>query len=244
MEPESPMKLLQFSNASKVSPFAPIWNCTLAEGVIEDVDYQSLAQWLLERESEIQAASLVRGIEKVSVFDGNGPNSLSSNYSSFNPFAQNHPQAQRLSQRIFDKYCEFMLMTGVQRRRTWLHAWANIHHRYESIPAHVHNAGPYSFLSGHITLRCASTSTVYLDPMNALNQVIIHDSPNEVGKLSIFQQYIPHYTTPHASDEPRVALAFDLLLEEDFCRYPDSHPARTTALLFDTGLSSVKSAGF
>lgn len=227
------MKLLQFSNAPGLSPFAPIWNCTHAEAVIEGVDYKSLAQWLVERESEIHAASLVRDTVKVSAFNGNGPNSLSSNYSSFNPLSQNHPQAQILRQLIFDQYCKFMVITGVKRRRTWLHAWANIHHRYESIPAHVHNAGPYSFLSGHITLHCARTSTVYLDPMNALNQVIIHDSTNEVGKLSIFQQCIPHYTTPHAGDEPRVTLAFDLLLEEDFSRYPDSHPARATALLFD-----------
>jgi len=200
---------------------------------VDGVDWRALSQWILAHEKEIHSASLVSDPAALPAYDGNGPNSLSSNYSRFNLLAKDHPQAQALRRQVFEKYCEFIALTGVTRRRSWLHSWVNIHHRGESISAHVHNAGPYCYLSGHVILQCSNTSTVYLNPLNSLNRVTIHDSPNRVGKFSIFQQSIPHYTTVQSADEPRITVAFDILLDEDYCFYPIGHLSRETALLFD-----------
>ena len=227
------MQLFRFANAPAISPFAPAWSGVLAETQVEGVDWHALSQWILSQEKEIHSASLVSDPTELPAYDGNGPNSLSSNYSRFNLLAMDHPQAQALRRQILSKYCIFMALTGVKRRRSWLHSWVNIHHCGQSIGAHAHNAGPYCYLSGHVSVQCAGTSTIYLHPLNTLNRVIIHDSPNEVGKLSIFQQNIPHYTTPHTTDDPRITIAFDLLVDEDYRLYPTGHLSRDTVLLFD-----------
>lgn len=227
------MQLFRFANAPAISPFAPAWSGVLAETEVVDVDWHALSQWILSQEREIHSASLVSDPAELPAYDGNGPNSLSSNYSKFNLLAKDHPQAQALRRQVLTKYCEFMTLTGVRRRRCWLHSWVNIHHSGQSIAAHAHNAGPYCYLSGHVSVQCAGTSTIYLHPLNTLNQVIIHDSPNVVGKLSLFQQSIPHYTTPHEAKDPRITIAFDLLVDEDYRLYPIGHPSRETVLLFD-----------
>lgn len=227
------MKFFRFVNAPPISPFAPAWSAVLAETHVDGVDWHALSQWILAQEKEIHSASLVSNLAELPAYDGNGPNSLRSNYSRFNLLAKDHPQAQALRRQVFAKYCDFMALTGVRRRRAWLHSWVNIHHFGESIAAHIHNAGPYCYLSGHVSVQCSGTSTVYLEPLNTLNQVIIHDSPNEVGKLSIFQQSIPHYTTTHNADIPRITVAFDILIDKDYDLYPVGHKSRGTALLFD-----------
>jgi len=227
------MQLFRFVNVPAISPFAPAWSGVLAESQLDGVDWPVLSQWILDQEREIQSASLVSNPAELPAYDGNGPNSLSSNYSRFNLLAKDHPQAQALRQQVFEQYCLFMALTGINRRRSWLHSWVNIHYCGQSIAAHTHNAGPYCYLSGHVSVQCTGTSTIYLHPLNTLNRVIIHDSPNEVGKLSLFQQSIPHYTTPHTTYEPRITIAFDLLVDEDYRLYPIGHPSRETALLFD-----------
>jgi hypothetical protein len=227
------MQFFQFANAPAITPFAPAWSGVLAETQLDGVDWHALSQWILAHEKEIHIAAMVSDPAELPAYNGNGPNSLSSNYSRFNLLGKDHPQAQALRRQVFAKYCEFMAHTGVRRRRAWLHSWVNIHRGGESIPAHVHNAGPYCYLSGHVSVQCSDTSTIYLDPLNTLNQVIIHDSPNEVGKLSIFQQSIPHYTTPHNADTPRITVAFDILVDDDYGFYPVGHSSRETVLLFD-----------
>jgi hypothetical protein len=227
------MQLFRFANAPAISPFAPAWSGVLAETQVDGVDWHVLSQWILAREKEIRIASLVSDPAELPTYNGIGPNSQSSNYSAFNLLAKDHPQVYALRREVFSKYCEFMTLTGVRRRRSWLHSWVNIHWGGESITAHIHNAGPYCYLSGHVSVQCSGTSTIYLDPLNTLNQVIIHDSPNESGKLTIFQQSIPHYTTTHNANTPRITVAFDILVDEDYGLYPVGHISRGTALLFD-----------
>ena len=121
----------------------------------------------------------------------------------------------------------------IERPRTWLHAWVNIHRKNEIIATHTHNAGPYCYLSGHVTLQCSETSTIYFDPLNQSNNVVIHESPNIVGKLALFQQHIPHCTTPHPSSDLRITMAFDLLLDEDYQCYSPNSEQMESAVLFD-----------
>jgi hypothetical protein len=62
-------------------------------------------------------------------------------------------------------------------------------------------------------VQCNKTSTVYINPINQLNEPEIHDSPNQVGKITLFQNNIPHYTTKHTGDIERISLAFDIIIE-------------------------------
>ena len=40
-----------------------------------------------------------------------------------------------------------------------------------------------------------------------------YESKNDVGKVSIFPNNIPHYTDIQKSDKERITIAFDLMIE-------------------------------
>ena len=59
---------------------------------------------------------------------------------------------------------------------------------------------------------CKNTSTYYINPINQLNEPEVYKSKNEPGKLTLFQNFIPHYTDKHRGETKRVTIAFDLSL--------------------------------
>ena len=80
----------------------------------------------------------------------------------------------------------------------------------EKIKPHIHGIDPTTYLGGHICVQCDDTSTHYLNPINQINDPLTYESTNEVGKITLFQNNIPHYTDMHDSDKERVTIAFDL----------------------------------
>jgi len=83
-----------------------------------------------------------------------------------------------------------------------------------------------SYLSGHFTVSCSDTKTIYMNPYDHLPEedVIrevkeqnhtfsdkLYVSENNVDKISIFPNYVPHFTTEHTQDAERITLAFDLI---------------------------------
>ena len=43
------------------------------------------------------------------------------------------------------------------------------------------------------------------------NKDKLYVSENNVDKISIFPNYVPHFTTEHTQDDERITLAFDLI---------------------------------
>ena len=68
-------------------------------------------------------------------------------------------------------------------------------------------------LGGHICVQCDDTSTHYINPINQINDPMTYESKNDVGKVSIFPNNIPHYTDIQKSDKERITIAFDLMIE-------------------------------
>jgi len=82
----------------------------------------------------------------------------------------------------------------------------------DQIQPHIHSSHPDTYLGGHICVSCTNTSTYYINPVNQINNPETYKSKNEVGKLTLFQNCIPHYTDIHDSDEERITIAFDMSL--------------------------------
>ena len=82
----------------------------------------------------------------------------------------------------------------------------------QKIKPHNHSTTPDSYLSGHFNVQVDDTSTVYMSPINQLNDPDVIDIKNRVGDLTLFPSYIFHRTTPHYSLKPRITIAFDLNL--------------------------------
>ena len=58
------------------------------------------------------------------------------------------------------------------------------------------------------------TYTYYINPINQINDPEIYDSKNQVGKITLFQNNIPHFTNEHKIKKERITIAFDLSLKK------------------------------
>ena len=84
----------------------------------------------------------------------------------------------------------------------------------EYIKPHAHGWDSDTYLGGHFCVNCKNTSTYYINPINQLCDPETYKSLNKPGKLTLFQNFIPHYTDKHKGENKRITIAFDLYLIE------------------------------
>ena len=94
----------------------------------------------------------------------------------------------------------------------WIQCWYNILRFGQKINPHMHSSSSNCYLSGHFNVQVNDTSTVYMSPINQLNDPEVINIKNKVGDMTLFPSYIFHRTTPHYSFKPRITIAFDLNL--------------------------------
>jgi hypothetical protein len=206
------MDLVHMQSKPRRTPFAVEWFYTLGEDTIEGVDFKKVAKIILKKEKEIlkKFPPSANG----DGYTGLGPNSLTSRWESYNIFSWDDEEILKLRQKIYEKYMEFMMKLNVPRMTVYIQCWANVLRDGQKIEPHLHNVGPYSYLSGHVCIQCEDTSTMYINPVNQINKPEEYASKNEVGKFTIFQDCIPHYTTEHKGKKERITIAFDIVVEE------------------------------
>lgn len=188
------------------TPFAPTWDYTIGEKQLR-IDVKSLEKLILEKEQEIIQ-------QYPGDNDGNtglGPDSLTSRFKYFNVLLWDHDVVRELHQEIKRFHKQFTTsLFGLTYRHPQIRirCWANVLRKNQKIKKHFHSNHPHTYLGGHLSVKCVDTQTVYCNPYGSLDYDYYSD--NTPGKLSLFPNYIPHYTTPNKSDEPRITIAFDL----------------------------------
>ena len=80
------------------------------------------------------------------------------------------------------------------------------------IKKHSHYNSNYTYLGGHICIQSNNTSTHYVDPYTKE----IFSSKNEFGKITLFPNWIEHYTDEVVDNKLRITIAFDLINEVTF----------------------------
>ena len=85
----------------------------------------------------------------------------------------------------------------------------------QKILPHIHDIDSVCYLGGHITVQCEDTYTGYINPVNQISLPDVHKSKNKVGKLTLFPNYLPHFTNEHNGDQNRITIAFDLMTRKD-----------------------------
>ena len=227
-----------FRSKPKVSPFAPEWNYFLAESQIDNVNFSRISEYFLRKESELLQLPITTKMGVNDGYTGLGNNSLTSRYSHYNVFQFENDlvELKQLRQEIFDRYCALMYLLGIERKKVWFQSWCNIMRKGEQIQPHIHNVNSYCYLGAHVNIQCDKTSTIYINPINQINDPEIYESPNEVGKLTIFQQNIPHYTTVQQSDRERITIAFDFFIDEEYNLTSDK--GKRNLMLFDEGCAT------
>ena len=212
--------LFQFLSQKKQTPIAPEWNYILGETVAEDIDFKKIAKFMLSKEKEILKLQTNKKISDG--YTGLGENSTTAKFSEYNIFTWDNNEVQKLKEKIKELHYEFLDLIKIDLPKDlYIQCWVNIMRKGQKINPHIHSTDPHSYLGGHIVVQCENTSTYYICPQNQLssNEPSIFNSKNEVGKMTIFQNCIPHYTDTHMGDKERITIAFDLHITESAGRH-------------------------
>jgi hypothetical protein len=230
------MKIIKFESSHPTTFFAPKWNWIMAEDLsfnnYEKLD--AIKKIVLEKEKEILRSTSNQYKSYGVNVDGNtglGKNSLTSRFPFFNVFSWEEPEIKFIEKYIYEKYVEFLNLINVERKKVWIQCWANVLRKNEEIKKHIHSSHNMTWLGGHFMISCDNTSTFYENPMQVADEPQIYESKNKIGKLTFFQNNLPHYTNKHLSDSERISIAFDIIIDERLNYYQEDR--RKNFILFD-----------
>jgi hypothetical protein len=209
-------KIVNFKSLPKKNYFAPEWDYYIIENIIKKVNFKSLSKFLLKKEKEL--LKITKPILKTSTVDGYtglGENSITSRYASFNVFNFKNKELYKISKEIINIHKILLNFLKIETpKNLWIQCWFNVMRKGEFIKPHIHSFDPSTYLGGHICVQVQNTHTKYINPINQLNDQEIYTSENEVGKITLFQNNIPHFTNIHNCNKERITIAFDLALEK------------------------------
>ena len=211
------LSLIEFRSEDKQTPFAPTWDYKLAEGEIDDVDFDYIAKYLTEKKEEILKIKPSKG----DGYTGLGKNSTTARHSDFNIFNFGDEEINKLKSNILFLHRELIQVIGPDEFNKYpfdglyIQCWYNIMENGQKILPHLHDVESVCYLGGHITVQCDDTYTGYINPINQINKPDVHKSKNKVGKITLFPNYLPHFTSKHKGDKERITIAFDLMTRKD-----------------------------
>ena len=211
------MKFYRFISKPPVSPYAPQWDFRVGTSLCEDIDTNSLSEFLLSKEKEVKKlpTSVDRSGAETDGYTGLGSNSTTAKFQHYNILTWSHPEITKLRSNIAKKLLEYNNACGVKTPNViYIICWYNVLRFGQKIKPHHHSLDPDCYLSGHFNVQVNDTSTVYMSPVNQLNDPDMVDIKNIPGELTLFPSHIFHYTTPHYSFKPRITIAFDLNLNK------------------------------
>lgn len=223
VEPETAADRIKeiFGNKEKHTPFAPVYSIPFWNSkILIEQEAEYLTKTILDKEE-----SIIR-LNPHLMYDGGtglGPDSLTAKFPAYNilkwdDYDENYV-VRKLKIELHYAIAELCHHVGanVMELKPWAQCWANVMRKGQKINPHQHSGDGWSFLSGNLSLQVSNTSTVYQDPYT-MNSAALE---NEVGTLTLFPEYVVHWTTEHQSDVERVTLGIDILTEESLYNAPD-----------------------
>ena len=188
-----------------LTPFAISYEIkVLHEQMLEDDEAVSLTALILEKEGDI-----IRENPQYTNDGGTGlgEHSLTAKFAAYNMLEWDNEVCQKIKTKLregIDRMCPDL------QENIYAQMWANVLRRGQSIRPHQHACDEYSFLSANITLQANGTQTVYQNPYGLDNLAF----DNKPGYVSIFPEYVIHWTTVHNQPlTPRVTLGVDIVVE-------------------------------
>ena len=213
------MQLNTFKSPPPQTPFAPSWHYVMGSDFIKKVNFKKVALIILKKEKDLirtLPSSYSKENPSADGYTELGPNSLTSRYQSYNIFDWKEKEIQHLKKAIFAFHEIFLKHIKITFHKfLYLKGWANVMRKGQRIKPHLHAVHPQTYLSGHLVVQCNDTSTFYINPVNQINDPVVHEIKNQVGMITLFPACIPHYTSLHHGPNERITMAFDLSLTPD-----------------------------
>ena len=208
-------RFIPFRSRQPLTALAPQWQFFIGEKIL-DVDTDVLRDLVLEKEPEIMK------IDNPNLNDGAtglGNNTTTARHGFYNVLQWDHPEIEKLKEGIREFHQQYLReCLGIPPYNSKIMCWCNIMRKGDRIHKHLHGLQSTTYLSGHFTISCNETKTLYVNPYEHKKEDELFDTNNELvyqaenvpRKLTLFPSYIPHLTTEHKSDDERITLAFDL----------------------------------
>jgi len=209
-------EIINFKSKPKNNFFAPEWNYYLFESNTNKINFENLTQYILNKEQDILKLPYTIKNGKVSDgYTGLGKNSTTIRFNKYNVFSWENKNITLLKNIIIDFHNDVIkYFKQPPVKELYIQSWVNIMRKGEQIKPHIHGVNPDTYLGGHICVKCNNTSTHYINPINQINEPEIYSSINQVGKITLFQSNIPHYTDLHNTNDKRITIAFDLTVKK------------------------------
>jgi hypothetical protein len=209
-------EIVNFENGRLQTPTAPTYKCSILGSYLYNIDLEALSGLILEKEKEITSLDLPDNLISHG-YTGLGPKALTSRFKTFNVLLWDHPEVFKLKQEIrffYDLSCKHFNID--KNEKIYVQCWANVLRKGEKMENHRHSGDTdKSFLSGHFTVKCQDTQTVYQNPFSdVIYNPEFYYFNNQPGRINIFNSHIYHYTTEHNSDDERITIAFDFFYKE------------------------------
>jgi len=218
------MNIVPFQSEQPETPFAPYWGFGVGEHQT-DIDCDALREFLLSKEEEVLS---IPEFNETAYGTYLGADSTTARSEYYNVLMWDNPQIDQLKDEIAEFHnWYYQACTGnVPNHGIRVGGWMNIMRKGDRIKKHVHGYGAKTYLSGHFTVSCEDTKTVYVNPYEHWDEEFImrdmikydyHHSEkvyapdNVVGKITLFPNYVPHFTTEHTGDDLRITVAFDII---------------------------------
>ena len=210
------MEIDRYVSSKPLTPYAPSWDFSIGKCVLP-INLELLSKTCLEKEQEILDLPIVvlKSEDKKEIYfdgcTGLGKNSTTSRSWLYNIFDWNTPETNSLKLFVREKIEDYNHKLGnLTPEKLYVQCWYNVLRYGQKIKPHLHCVDENAYLSAHFTIQCDDTSTMYMNPVNQLNDPYIIEEKNKPGNLTIFPEYIPHFTTKHLSDIPRITMAMDI----------------------------------
>lgn len=195
--------IIQISNDEPKNFFAPIKSDIFIyeENIKSLLNITNLKKLILEKEKEI-----VKQYPHTDDGDTSLGDSLTSRFLYYNLLDwSNTDEIKNVIKKTHDNFRQHLNLS--EEKNIFVQCWANVMRKGQQIKRHSHYHNSYSYLGGHICIDTDNTSTHYISPFTKE----IYSSNNEVGKITLFPNWIEHYTDVYNGDKERITIAFDIV---------------------------------
>ena len=195
------MQIINFENEEPKTRFAPQYNFYIYEN---NVDVRNIKDIILSKEQDIIKSNPYESDWNT----GLGSNSMTSRSNCYNVLKWE--EAHFLKEVIRSSHDNFITTLGYEwEDKIYVQCWANVMRKGEKIKQHQHWTSEYTYLGGHICLDEYDTKTHYVNPYTRQT----YPSDNDKGKVTLFPNWLEHYTDTYDGDDYRVSIAFDIITE-------------------------------
>ena len=203
------MKIINFQNLDIQNPFNPNFSYYIVEDKIQ-LDNVALTKFLLNKEKEIK--NIYPG-----GYDGDtnlGNKSITSRFSYYNLL--DFKEMFFLKNIIRQNHDNFLKNLNITiDKNYYIQCWFNVLRKGEKIDRHRHASNNECYIGGHICVNVNNTCTYYESPYFGTTFC----SMNEPCKITLFPNWIYHYTDKVQEDFERITIAFDILTEKSYTNF-------------------------